>query len=72
MRNDPSRQLLLWDEPRDHSGRPPGEPGPPCPACGGPTVVGPGTPPHHARLKCTRCRAFRWQPKPRVARGGKP
>jgi len=71
MRNHP-RRLLLWDEPPDHSVRPSGEPGRPCLKCGGPTVIRPGTPPHHARLDCTRCKAWRWLPKPLAARGGKP
>lgn len=68
---DTSHQLLLWGEPPDHPGRPSGESGPPCPKCGRPTVIRPGTPPHHARIDCTRCAKWRWLPKPRAARGGK-
>jgi hypothetical protein len=67
-----SHQLLLWDEPHDHPGRLSGEPGPTCPKCGGPTVIKPGSGPHYARMDCTQCGAFRWLPKPRAARGGKP
>jgi hypothetical protein len=49
---------------------PVGEPGPPCLACGGPTIISyPDTRgQHHARVDCTRCRAWRWAPKPRPMR----
>ncbi len=40
------------------------ENGPPCPKCGGATIIRPGTPPHYARLDCTECRAWRWLPNP--------
>lgn len=46
-----------------------GEAGPPCLACGGATVISPGTPPHHARIDCTRCKSWRWAPRPRPERG---
>jgi len=50
---------------------PTGEPGPACLACGGATVISPGVGPHHAKITCTRCPVWRWQPKPRpVSRGG--
>jgi hypothetical protein len=54
-------QLSLFDQPAA-----PAEDGPPCLACGHKnTVVSPGVGPHHARIDCPKCRAWRWQPKPR-------
>jgi len=45
-----------------------GQSGPPCAKCGAPTVLGPGTKPHHASIRCTQCRAHRWLPKPEPLR----
>jgi hypothetical protein len=49
--------------------RPRGEPGPPCLRCGADTVVSEGRGPHHARIDCPRCKAWRWLPKPRPRPG---
>jgi hypothetical protein len=41
------------------------EDGPPCLKCGRlNTVISPGVGPHHARIDCPRCNAWRWAPKP--------
>jgi hypothetical protein len=48
---------------------PRGEPGPPCLNCGHDTIVSPGVGPHHARVDCPRCRAWRWLPRPRPREG---
>ena len=38
-----------------------------CPNCGSTnTAVGPGVGPHHAKLICGDCGAWRWLPKPKV------
>jgi hypothetical protein len=64
-------QLALFDStpgPEDQrTGR---QPGPPCLACGAPTVISyPATRgQHHAKIDCTRCRAWRWAPRPRPTR----
>ena len=54
------RQLQSFEEP--HSS------GPPCLKCGGPTTVSPAKGPHHARIECARCKAWRWLPKASVTR----
>jgi hypothetical protein len=49
------------------------EDGPPCLKCGHlNTVISPGAGPHHARIDCPKCKAWRWAPKPptRPERGG--
>jgi len=59
---DRPRQRTLFDPPEVPAAK---ADGPPCLACGGATVISPGTPPHHARIDCTRCRAWRWLPRPK-------
>jgi hypothetical protein len=46
---------------------PPAASGPPCLNCGADTIISypPGRGRHHARIDCTRCRAWRWLPKDR-------
>lgn len=34
------------------------------------TIITPGKGPHHARIDCPNCGAWRWLPRPRPARGG--
>ena len=37
-----------------------------CIACGSTNIeIGPGVGPHHGKLRCLDCQAFRWLPKPR-------
>ena len=37
-----------------------------CIVCGSLAVeIGPGTPPHYAKLRCLSCNAFRWLPWPK-------
>ena len=62
----PLRQLSFLDRPVA-----PIEDGPPCVACGGPTVISPGKGPHHARIDCTKCKSWGWLPKPKTERGGR-
>jgi hypothetical protein len=47
------------------------ESSPACLRCGGPMrkSVPPSRGPHHARLDCPACGAWRWAPKPRAAAG---
>ena len=46
---------------------PSAEDGPPCLKCGNlNTVVSPGVGPHHARIDCLKCKAWRWLPKPPI------
>jgi len=72
----PGQLSLPWGAPPrpDPDGVPLGEAGPPCLACGGATVVSPGSPPHHARVDCLNpaCKSWRWLPKPRPERRARP
>jgi hypothetical protein len=53
-------QLLLFGPPPPPTGE-----GPPCLKCGHKnTVISPGVGPHHARINCPKCGAWRWLPKP--------
>ena len=53
-------QLELFDQTA-----PVAETGPPCLKCGHKdTVISPGVGPHHARIDCPKCKAWRWAPKP--------
>jgi hypothetical protein len=59
-------QLELFDRPAAQA-----ESGPPCLKCGHKdTVISPGVGPHHARIDCPKCKAWRWLPTPRPDRGG--
>ena len=62
----PSRQLELFDPQTTDGG-----PGPPCLKCRyKDTIISPGVGPHHARVDCPQCKAWRWLPTPRPDRGG--
>jgi hypothetical protein len=55
------QQSLPFDQPA-----PTAEPGPPCLKCGHKdTVISPGVGPHHGRIDCPKCKAWRWLPTPR-------
>jgi hypothetical protein len=57
--------FLFADQPQ-----PSGEPGPPCVACDGPTIITPGVGPHFKKITCTRCKSWGWMPKPQPEHGG--
>jgi hypothetical protein len=64
-----SRQLRL-DIPGLEPDSPADSPGPPCLSCGGDTVVTypASRGPHHGRIQCADCGAWRWLPKPKTAK----
>jgi hypothetical protein len=62
----PGQGTFPFVEPPESSG----EPGAPCVACDGPTIITPGVGPHYAKIKCTKCGSWGWLPKPRAPREG--
>jgi hypothetical protein len=65
---EPLHQSGLFDQPAKSSGV---KASLSCLKCGHKdTVLSPGKGPHHARIDCPKCGAWRWMPKPRPEQKG--